>query len=71
MEFVKSLSISQQQAAQVVVALVATIAAILWVCRVVCVDDEGSIAFSVPRPEQCKPSWNGCTLGESQIKVLA
>lgn len=71
MEILRSLSPSQQQAVQVLVALVATTAVILWVYRVVCADDEASIAFSVPRPEQCKPGWNGCTLGEPQIKVPA
>jgi len=70
MEVLVDFSIFQQRAAQVLVALVTTIATIFWIYRVVCPhDDEGPIAFSIPRPEQCKPGWNGCTLDEPQIKV--
>lgn len=66
------LSTSPQQVAPVLVALVATVATIFWIYRAVCAsDDEGPIAFSIPRPEQCKPGWEGCTLDEPQIKVPA
>lgn len=71
MEILWVFSTFWQQAAQVLVAFVVTTATILWVYCVVCVDHEESIAFTVPRPEQCKPGWRGCTLGEPQIKVPA